>query len=82
MESQHPEGLEQIQYLEDTSRYQRAMWTEEVVKVHPRFLTKFKDLENLREGQNAHFECRLEPITDPNLKVEWFKDGKTLTIGE
>uniref|UniRef100_T1J5H7 Ig-like domain-containing protein n=1 Tax=Strigamia maritima TaxID=126957 RepID=T1J5H7_STRMM len=80
LESQHPEGLEQIQYLEDTSRYHREVWTEEEIRVPPRFLTKFKDLQ-LREGQNAHFECRLEPLTDPNLKVEWFRNEKSLTVG-
>lgn len=71
-------GLEHLQYLEDsTMRHQKRseLVVEEVIK--PRFLTKPKDL-NLKESQRAHFECKLEPINDPNLTVQWFKDGRPL----
>jgi hypothetical protein len=47
----------------------------------PVFLTQPRSLHNLREGQRAHFEAKLEPITDPNLQVEWLKDGRPLTVG-
>ena len=47
----------------------------------PHFLTEIRTLPNLREGQRAHFEARLEPITDPYLQVEWLKDGQPITIG-
>lgn len=82
LESQHPEGLERIQYLEDASRYKRNELVDEVVNVKPKFITAPKSQENLREGQHAHFECKLEPVTDSNLKVEWFKNGRPVTIGE
>ena len=81
MESQHPGGLEKIQYLEDTSRYRRSDVTDEVVIVRPRFLTKPKNVD-IREGGHAHFECKLEPVTDSNLKVEWYKNGRPIIIGE
>lgn len=81
MESQYPAGLEKIQYLEDASRFQRKEYIEEVVQTRPRFLTKPKSIENSKEGQHAHFECKVEPVTDPNLKVEWFKDGRPVTVG-
>ena len=81
LESQHPSGLEKIQYLEDASRYKRREDVDEVVAVRPRFVTKPKPQEGLREGQNAHFECKLEPVQDANLKVEWFKNGRPVTIG-
>ena len=29
-----------------------------------------------------HLECRLEPINDPNLKVEWFVNGIEIKAGE
>lgn len=80
-ESQHPEGLQQIQYLEDQSRYQKETWIDESVKIQPRFVTKLNNL-TLHEGQLAHFECRLEPINDPSLRVEWFRNGKVLPFGE
>jgi titin len=38
-------------------------------------------VENLKEGQSAHFEARLTPIADPNLTVEWFFNGKKLPHG-
>lgn len=81
LDSQHPGGLEKIQYLEDSSRYKKTELIDEVVNIRPRFLTRPKNLDNLKEGQHAHFECKLEPVTDSNLKVEWFKNGRPITIG-
>ena len=81
LDSQYPAGLEKIQYLEDSSRYQRNEFVDEIVNIKPRFLTKPKSLEKMKEGQHAHFECKLEPVTDPNLKVEWFKNGRPVTVG-
>lgn len=43
----------------------------------PVFKTELKDA-TAREGGYAHFEARLEPIGDPNLKVEWLKDGRPI----
>ncbi|PSN37209.1 Titin, partial [Blattella germanica] len=73
--------LEKIQYLEDSSRYKKSEYIDEVVNIRPRFLTKPKSLDNMREGQHAHFECKLEPVTDTNLKVEWYKNGRPITVG-
>lgn len=80
-DSQHPAGLEKIQHLEDSSRYKRTEFVDEQVIVKPRFVTKPKSLENMNEGQHAHFECKIEPVTDTNLKVEWFKNGRPVTVG-
>lgn len=82
LDSQHPSGFEKIQYLEDSSRYKKSEYIDEVVNIKPRFLTKPKSLENMREGQHAHFECKLEPVTDSNLKVEWYKNGRPITVGK
>lgn len=82
LESQHPEGLQKIQHLEDTSKYQRDSWVQEEIQIKPRFLTKLNLQENLKESQNAHFECRLEPVTDTNLKIEWFHNGKPVPFGK
>ena len=35
----------------------------------------------IAEGQSAHFEARLTPTEDPNMKVEWFKNGEPLATG-
>ncbi|XP_044003588.1 titin isoform X2 [Aphidius gifuensis] len=81
LDTQHSEGLEKIQYLEDLSKYKRHEMVEEIVNIKPKFITTPKNQENLEEGQHAHFECKLEPVTDSNLKVEWFRNRHPITIG-
>lgn len=80
-DSEHPESLHKLQYLDDASRYHRREIMEEVsVKIRPKFLTQLKELV-LNENQTAHFEAKLEPIADSNLRVQWFKDGRPLAEG-
>ena len=47
----------------------------------PLFLTRPRESYRVPEGRNVHFEAKLTPITDPNLSVEWLKDGRPLTVG-
>lgn len=47
----------------------------------PRYITHIQSLENLIEGDSAHFECKLLPVDDPQLKVEWYHNGEPLTSG-
>lgn len=47
-------------------------------KQPPRFVTQIKDQANLTEMQATKFECQLAPVGDPNMKVEWFYNGKPL----
>lgn len=47
----------------------------------PKFTTHIKEITNLVEGQSAHFEAYLTPTNDPNLKVEWYFNGKLLGAG-
>ena len=47
----------------------------------PKFVTVFNQTSQFQEGQSCHLEAKLTPIEDPNLKVEWFKDGKPLPTG-
>ena len=37
---------------------------------------------NLVEGQSAHMEARIEPYPDPDMKVEWFHNGKAVGTGK
>lgn len=32
----------------------------------------------LTEGQTAHFEAQVEPLHDPNLRIEFYHNGKPL----
>jgi titin len=46
----------------------------------PEFVTNPTDL-TLQENSLAHFECRLIPVNDPSMRVEWFHNGKALWAG-
>ena len=35
----------------------------------------------MAEGKQAHMECRVVPVGDPNLKFEWSCNGKPLQMG-
>ena len=78
-------SLSQIEAVEQRStmaQQHKLSWEEDVEKyTAPKFVTLPKSLDNLVEGQNAHFEAKIEPLADPNLHIEWFKDGRPVTIG-
>lgn len=44
----------------------------------PKFTTHIQNLAGLKDGQSAHFECTLVPVNDPELKVEWYHNGKPI----
>lgn len=80
--SQYPDSLQYIQQLEDYSRYQRTESVEEICSQRPTFIRPLHDLGELQEGRNAHFEAQLTPVSDPTMKVEWYKDGRPITASE
>lgn len=77
--SQYPDSLKYIEQLEDYSKYQRSDNYEEVQPLPPTFVKSLHDMGDLQEGRNAHFEAQLHPVSDPTMKVEWYKDGKPIT---
>lgn len=81
LETQHEAALQKLRQLEDTSKYQKREEQEYEVTQPPRFTTQLNGPTNLIEGHSAHYECRIEPYPDSNLKVEWFHNGKPLTTG-
>lgn len=48
----------------------------------PKFKTQIRDLPDLNENDSAHFECRLVPIGDPTMKIEWFRNGEPMVHGK
>ena len=79
-DTQNEIGFEQIQYLEDRSKYHRREVTEETTTQAPIFTTSLKSVE-IKEGQRAHFECRLIPVSDATMKVEWFHNNTPVKAG-
>lgn len=77
-----PQSLEKIAELEGShSLYRTQLSMDSKVTEAPKFTTHIKEISNLLEGQSAHFEAYLTPTNDPNLKVEWYFNGKLLGAG-
>lgn len=77
--SQHPTSLEYIQHLEDYTKYQRTESIEEQTTLKPTFIRPLQELGEIEEGMNAHFEAQITPVSDPTMRVEWYKDGRAIT---
>lgn len=76
----HEVSLKQTAALE--RRHQEPHYDiEELTKSKPEFVVPLQDPKPMAEGRNVHLEARLEPMNDPTMKVEWFCNGKPITIG-
>lgn len=81
-DAQRPEGLEKIRQLEEAQPFQRPEIPEAVTRQRPVFTQPLQNIDHIAEGATAHFECRLIPVGDPTLKVEWFRNEKPLETSE
>lgn len=52
----------------------------EAAKRPPEFKTNLSSI-GVEEGDYCRFETQIAPVNDPYMKVEWFKDGKSVLIG-
>ncbi|MFH4979231.1 hypothetical protein AB6A40_005940, partial [Gnathostoma spinigerum] len=77
-ESQHPTSWQRIQEIEAPKAPQPE--APELVAPAPKFVKPMESVERI-EGQPAHFETRVTPITDPKMRITWFKDGAPLANG-
>lgn len=50
----------------------------EAEKIPPRFVTQLNSIDDLVEGQPAHFEATVEPTKDNTLRIEWYHNGRPL----
>lgn len=48
----------------------------------PVFMQPLTNVEDLKEGVEAHLECHLSPVGDPTMRVEWLFNGKHLDYGK
>lgn len=71
--------MPRIQELE--SMQQLTPEQKEAIYEQPIFISHLNNLE-LKEGEPAHFECRVEPYRDPKLKIEFQLNGKPLPAGK
>ena len=71
--------MSQFQQLEARQTVKTEIVEEQTTQA-PVFTSSMKSIE-VKEGQRAHFECRIIPVSDPTLKVEWLHNGKPLKQG-
>ena len=71
--------MKQFQYLE-TKTSGRTEIQEETTAQAPVFTSSPKSID-VKEGQKAHFEARIIPVSDPTLKIEWFLNGQPIKLG-
>ena len=81
LDSQHPEGMRKITALESSKSHQRGRVESDQTFDKPVFVETLKGTEVVAEGQQAHMECRVEPVGDPNLTFTWLKNGEPLKMG-
>jgi hypothetical protein len=79
--SLHAKTIEETRRFETKQEVRHQEFIEIQSHGPPIFKTTLVDPEPVSEGQNIHLEARLEPIGDPSLKVDWFFNGRPLTIG-
>ena len=58
---------------------QRTVSTEEKSGSRPTFVKPLKDLGLMNEMAYAHFEAQINPVSDPHMRIEWSKDGRSIT---
>jgi hypothetical protein len=79
-ESMHSSALPKLHALEGEYRYVR-----QEQEIHtfqrPVFTSPLRNVDNLVEGDSAHFECRLIPVGDSTLNVEWYLNNTPLKTG-
>ncbi|KAF8383875.1 ketn-1 [Pristionchus pacificus] len=76
----HPESLRRIQEIE---ALKPALPSEaDAPPEAPSFSQQLSGpTDVLKEGQSVHMDCVVQPINDPNLKIEWFFNGAPLAFG-
>lgn len=71
-DTQHPQSWQMIQEME--APRQRSLPPADAAAEPPKFTEPLESLERI-EGQSAHFETRVTPINDPQLKVCCFDES-------
>ncbi len=79
LDSQHPESVRRLQQLEQLPETRPD--APERIFEKPIFTQLLSGPAELWEGQHAHFEARVVPVGDPNLRYEWYVNGVELKMG-
>lgn len=77
-----PDAWQKIQLKEAEMNKVPAMFVDTTPQQAPVFTSHLQSMDKLVEGQHVYVEAQVEPRTDPNLRIEWFKNGLSLTTGK
>ena len=77
----HASAWDKIQLKEAEMNRVPEQFAEERPQQPPVFTTHLQSYDRLTEQQSVHLEATVEPKTDPNLRVEWSKNGVPLMTG-
>lgn len=73
---------DRLSHLRNMERRERPRAEEPEAEItKPVFLTSLNNADGVVEMGHVHLECRLEPLNDPNLRVEWYLNGKAIKTG-
>jgi len=64
------------------SKYQRQASLPDAIFPKPIFVVPLEAEFILAESKPLHLEAQVEPKDDPNLKIEWYFNGKVLDLGK
>lgn len=77
-----PDAWQKIQLKEAEMNKVPPMFVDTTPQQAPVFTSHLQSMDKLVEGQHVYLEAQVEPRTDPNLRIEWFKNGLSLTTGK
>lgn len=79
---QMPQGIDKIHELEDMLNWRPPDAADDGPAPPPTFVKQLSGPEGkIKEGQTAHLECRVQPVGDPTLKIDWFHEKKPILTG-
>lgn len=74
-------GTEAIQKLEESLHKREEVAVDDDTPNPPKFLIEIKDNIDIPEGGPLHFDCRVEPIHDPSMRIDWYHNGRPFATG-
>lgn len=81
-DSMHPDSYKKIQALEAQKATKRGLGDETQIEQPPVFMKQLQNVGTVAEGQNVQVEATIEPKNDPNMRVEWELNGKSVASGK
>lgn len=80
-DTMHPQSYMKLTQLEAAKDRKAEDVADAPLKQPPVFVEQLSKHESVSEGQEIHLNAKIEPKTDPNLKVEWEMNGMPLETG-